>query len=134
VIAVDHLARQRADQVFIDAALADQATRCAVGCSAAVMDLAGRKPAIRHDQAATAPRGFVGQHRRDHSHRSIGHGAPVGATPHTTFHRGHVEVFDHDLAIGARQFGGELVGGFPPQVHTPAIQLGQLGFRCPMTM
>ena len=30
----------------------------------------------------------------------------------------------------ARQFGAELVGGFPPQVHAPAVEADQLGFRC----
>lgn len=44
------------------------------------------------------------------------HRRPIGETPAGACcsHRGHVEVFDHDLAIGARQLGGELVGCFPP--------------------
>ena len=36
------------------------------------------------------------------------------APHHARFHGSHVEVFDHDVAVGARQLGGELVGGFPP--------------------
>lgn len=47
-VAVDYLARYRAEQVFVDAALALQPARCAVGAGAAVVDLAGGKPAVRH--------------------------------------------------------------------------------------
>ena len=44
------------------------------------------------------------------------------------FHGGHVEILDHDAAVGARQLGGEPVGGLPASVHTPAVEADQLGF------
>ena len=103
------------------------------GWCAAVVDLAGREPAIGHGQGAAMPDGLVGQLRLDQTHRGIGDrragkpGAPcpVSSRPH----RG----LRHDVAVGARQLRGELVGSFPPQMHAPAIQPGQLGFRCPVT-
>jgi hypothetical protein len=36
------------------------------------------------------------------------------AGPILRFNGGHIEVFDHEVAIAARQLGGELMGGFPP--------------------
>lgn len=113
-VAVDYLARYRAEQVFVDAALALQPARCAVGAGAAVVDLAGGKPAVRHRQHAAALGRFVSQLRRDQTHCGIGDRSAKRPPAHAAFHRGHVEVFDHDLAIGARQLGGELVGCFPP--------------------
>jgi hypothetical protein len=131
-ICVNDLPSQWAHPLFVDVAFADQPTEGAVGLSAAVVDLAGGKPAIRHRQHRAVTGCLVSQLRLDGTHCGIGHGPPQRPASHTAFHGGHVEVFDHEVAIGARQFGGELVGGFPTQVHAPTIQSGQLGFRCPV--
>lgn len=113
-VAVDDFTCLRADEVFVDPAFTLQTARAAVWGGAAVMDLAGRVPAIRHDHGAALPGGLIRHHRRHQSHRGIEDSAPVGTFPHAAFHRGHVEIFDHDLAVGARQLCGELVGCFPP--------------------
>jgi hypothetical protein len=114
VIAVDELTGAWAHQLLVDTAAAGQPARCAIGCGATVVDLAGGKPAIGHRQYPAVAGGLVGQQWPDRTHRSVADRAPVGAPPHTAFHRGHVEVFDHDVAVYARQLGGELVGGFAP--------------------
>ena len=121
MVTVDDLPALRADQVFVDTAAADQPARGAVWGCAAVVDLAGRKPAIGHHELAAVAGGLVGQQRPNQSHCGVAHGPPVGAPPHTAFHRGHVKILDHDAAVAARQRGGELVGSFPPQVHAPPI-------------
>lgn len=113
-IAVDDFTCLRADEVFVDAAFTVQTARGALWGGAAVMDLARWVPAIRHDQGTATPGGLIRHHRRHQSHCGIGDGAPVGAFAHAAFHRGHVEIFDHDLAVGACQLCGELVGCFPP--------------------
>jgi hypothetical protein len=41
----------------------------------------------------------------------------------------HVEILDHDVAIVARQLGGELVSGFSPQLYAPTVEARKLGFR-----
>ena len=103
MVAGDADAGVRAHQVFVDPAAADQSAEGAVRVGVAVVDLAGRKPAIRQLQLATIAGGLVDQHRPDQSQCGIGEGAPVGTPSHTAFHRGHVEIFDHDMTIGARQ-------------------------------
>jgi hypothetical protein len=50
--------------------------------------------------------------------------------PHAALHGREVEVLDDDLAVGFRQHGGELVGCLLAQVHAPAVEGGELGFRC----
>src|SRR6185437_4530960 len=72
---------------------------------------------------------LLDQLRPNQSHRSIRDGPAKRSPAHALFHGGHVEILDHDAAVGARQLGGEPVGGFPPQVHTPAVEADQLGFR-----
>ena len=79
-----------------------------------MVDLAGYKPAIRHRQSATAAGGLVHQQRLDRTHAGVGDGPAERPPAHAPFHGSHVEVFAHDVAVGARQLGGELVGGFPP--------------------
>jgi hypothetical protein len=79
-----------------------------------VVDLAGREPAIGHGQGAAVPASLVGQLRPDQTHRGIRHRAPQCPAPHALFHRGQIEVLDHDLAVGARQLGAELMSCFPP--------------------
>ena len=133
LIAVHDMAGLRTHQQLVDAAAPNQSAQGAVRCGAAVVDLAGRKPPVRHHQLAAIAGALVGQHRPNRTYRRIRNRAPERAPPHAAFHRGHVEVFDHDAAIAARQLGGELVGSFPAQMHAPAVQPGQLGFRCPVT-
>ena len=113
-IAVHHFAGLGADELFVDAAFADQSAWCAVGLVAAVVDLARGEPAIRHRQHRAVESGFVGQLWGDRAHRCVGHGSAERPSTHALFHGGHVKVFDHEVAISARQLGGELVGGFPP--------------------
>ena len=72
---------------------------------------------------------LLDQLRPNQSHRSIRDGPAKRSPAHALCHGGHVEILDHDAAVGARQLGGEPVGGFPPQVHTPAVEADQLGFR-----
>jgi hypothetical protein len=112
-IAVDDFAGLRTHQQLVDASFADQPAWGAVRCGAAVVDLAGREPTVRHDQLAAIAGGLVGQHRPDQTHRGIGNGTPVGTPSHAAFHGRQIEVFDHDVAIGARQLGAELMGSFP---------------------
>jgi hypothetical protein len=131
-IPVDDLTSEWADQVFVDPPVADQPTRRAVRLGASVVDLAGGKPAIRHCEHRAMAGGLVGQLRPDRAHCGIGHRPAKRPPAHTAFHGLQIEVFDHDVAIAARQLGGELMGGFPPQVHAPAVQPRQLGFRCPV--
>jgi hypothetical protein len=128
-ITIHRFTRDWTDQVFVDAALTLQAAWCAVGQVAAVVDLAGREPAIRHDQGTAMPHGLVRQHRRNQSHGGIRDRPAKRPPAHTAFHRGHIEILYHDLTVGARQLGSELVGSFPPQMHAPPIEAGQLGFR-----
>ena len=128
-VAVHDFTGERAHQVLVDSAFTDQAAWGAVRCGAAVVDLAGGKPAIRHDQVAAVAGSLVDQLRPNQSHRSIRDGPAKRSPAHALFHGGHVEILDHDAAVGARQLGGEPVGGFPPQVHTPAVEADQLGFR-----
>jgi hypothetical protein len=59
VVAVDDVTGVWADQFLVDAASADQPARRAVGCGVAVVDLAGRKPAIRHRQHGAVTGGLV---------------------------------------------------------------------------
>jgi hypothetical protein len=113
-VAVDDFPGDRAEQVFVDTCLANQATSGAVGVVAAVVELAGGKPAIGHGQGAAAmPAGLVGQLGSDQTHRGIRHRTPESPAAHALFHRGHVEVLDDDVAIGARQPAAELMGCFP---------------------
>src|ERR1700694_3274275 len=70
-IAVDDFAGLRTHQQLVDASFADQPARGAVRCGAAVVDLAGREPTVRHDQLAAIAGGLVGQHRPDQTHRGI---------------------------------------------------------------
>ena len=58
-VAVHDFTCERAHQVFVDSAFADQARWGAVRCGAAVVDLAGGKPAIRHDQVAAVAGSLV---------------------------------------------------------------------------
>jgi hypothetical protein len=109
-VTVDDFTGEWAHQQFVDPAVAEESTRCAVWCSAAVVDLAGCEPAIGHHQVSAVAGGLVGQLRPDRTHCRVGDGPPVGAPPHAAFHRSHVEVFEHHVAIAARQLGGELVG------------------------
>jgi hypothetical protein len=87
------------------------------------------KPAIRHRQHGAAAGALVDQLRSDRPHRGIRHGPAKRPPAHALFHRGHIEIFNHKAAVGARQLGGQLMGGFPPQMHTPAIEAHELGFR-----
>jgi hypothetical protein len=100
--------------VFVDATLANQAAWGVIRLVAAVVDLAGRKPAIGHGQGAAMPQGLVGQLRFHKTYRGVGHSAPESLAPHALFHRGHVEVLDDDVPVDARQLRGELMGSFPP--------------------
>jgi hypothetical protein len=114
VIAVDEFTRLWAHQQLVDTAAPDQAARCAIWCGAAVVDLAGGKPAIGHRQSPTVAGGLVHQHGFDRTHAGVGDGPAERPPAHAPFHGGHVEVFDHDVAVAVRQRGGELVGSFPP--------------------
>ena len=96
-----------------------------------MVELAGGKPAVHHDQGCPRAGGLVDQLRSDQPHRSVGDSAAESPPPHAAFHRGDVEIFDLDGAV-FRQLGGELVGCFPPQIHATAVQPGQFGFRCPV--
>jgi len=58
-VAVHDFTCERAHQVFVDSAFADQARWGAVRCGAAVVDLAGGKPAIRHGQVAAVAGSLV---------------------------------------------------------------------------
>jgi hypothetical protein len=112
-VAVDDFTGGRADQVFVDAAFADQSARRAVWCDAAVVDLAGGKPAIRHRQHTAETGGLVSQLRLDQTHGGIGDRPAKRPPAHTAFHGRQIEGFDHEVAIAARQLGGELMGGCP---------------------
>jgi hypothetical protein len=129
-VPVDDLTSEWADQVFVDPALADQPARRAARLGASVVDLAGRKPAMRHCEHRAMAGGLVGELRPDRAHCGIGHRPAKRPPTHTAFHGLQIKVFDHDVAIAACQLSGELMGGFPTQVHAPAVQPGQLGFRC----
>src|SRR5262245_44496496 len=98
-IPVDHYAGDRADQALVNPALTLQPARGAIRQGVAVVDLAGWEPAVRHDQGAAVPGGFVGQHGRDQPHCGIRHRPAKRPAAHTAFHRGHVEIFDHDVAV-----------------------------------
>jgi hypothetical protein len=121
-VAVHQRTRLRAHQLLIHFAFADQAARRAVRQGVAMVDLAGGKPAIRHRQHGAAAGALVDQLRSDRPHRGIRHGPAKRPPAHALFHRGHIEIFNHKAAVGARQLGGQLMGGFPPQMHTPAIE------------
>src|SRR3954451_23354523 len=64
-IAVDNFVGARTHQQLVDAPFAGQPARRAVGCRAAVVDLAGREPTIRHCEHRAMAVGLVGQHRPD---------------------------------------------------------------------
>jgi hypothetical protein len=114
VVAVNDFTGVWADQFLVDAAFADQPARCAVRCGVAVVDLAGGKPAIGHRQHSAVTGGFVRQLRCDQTHAGIRDRPAESPPAHTAFHGRKIEVFDHEVAIAARQLGGELVGGFGP--------------------
>src|SRR5208337_2169543 len=111
-ISVNVLTSEWAHQLLVDVPLTDQPARRAVRLNAAVVDLARWEPAIHHRQRRAVTGGLVGQLRLDRTHRGIRNRPAKRPPAHTAFHGGHVEVFDHDVAIAARQLGGELVGGF----------------------
>jgi hypothetical protein len=111
-IAVDDLSGLRANQMFFDAAFANQPARAPVRCGATVVDLARWEPAIRYRQDAAEPGGLVGQLWLDPTHCGIRAGSAKRPQAHAAFHGLQIEGFDHDVAIAARQLRGELVGGF----------------------
>jgi hypothetical protein len=78
-VTVDDFTGEWAHQQFVDPAVAEESTRCAVWCSAAVVDLAGCEPAIGHHQVSAVAGGLVGQLRPDRTHCRVGDGPPVGA-------------------------------------------------------
>src|ERR1700737_3501621 len=98
-IAVNDFSGLRANQLFVDVSLADQPARRAIGCGVAVVDLAGRKPAIRDRQHAAETGGLVSQLRLDQTYCGVGDRPAEPPTAHPEFHGGHVEVFDHEVAI-----------------------------------
>jgi hypothetical protein len=128
-IAVHEFAGLRAHQLLIHSALADEAAGGAIRQAVAVVDLTGREPPIRHRQDTAVAGGLVGQLWPDRAHRGIRYGPAKRPATHPLFHRGNIEILNNDVAVGARQLGGEPVGGFPPQVRTPAVEADQLGFR-----
>ena len=114
VIAIDDFTGLWAYQLFVDPVLADQTAWPTVRCGATVVDLAGGEPAIRDRQNAAAAGCLVGQLRPDRPDRSVGNRPPKRPPTHALLHGIHVEILDHDVAIAARQLGGELVSGFSP--------------------
>ena len=52
---------------------------------------------------------LLDQLRPNQSHRSIRDGPAKRSPAHALCHGGHVEILDHDAAVGARQLGGEPV-------------------------
>src|ERR1700694_3055176 len=98
-VAVDDLTGHGARQPLADSVFTDQPAGGTVGVSAAVVDLAGGKPAIRDNQLAAESGGLVDQLRPDKTHSGVRHGPPERRAPHATFHGGHVEIFAHDPAI-----------------------------------
>ena len=103
-VAVDEFAGLRTYQQLVDASVADQPAQGAVRlrCSRGGSGWTGTNgppPSARRPIAG----GLVGQHRPDQTHRGIRNGTPVGTPSHAAFHGRQIEVFDHDVAIGARQ-------------------------------
>lgn len=95
---------------------------------APVVGLARREPAVDHRQYTAVSGRFVGQLRPNPTHRGVGHGTAECPPTHALFHRGHIQVLDNDVAVAARQLGGELVGGLPPKTHTPAMTIRENSF------
>ena len=129
VVAIDDFTGLWAHQLFVDPEFADQTAWPTVRSGATVVVLAGGEPAIRDRQNAAAAGCLVVQLRPDRPHRSVGNRPPKRSPTHALLHGIHVEILDHDVAIAARQLGGELVSGFSPQLHAPTIEAGKLGFR-----
>jgi hypothetical protein len=129
VIAIDDFTELWAHQLLVDPVLADQTAWPTVRCGATVVDLAGGERAIGDRQNAAAAGCLADQLRPDRPDRSVGNRPPKRPPTHALLHGFHVEVLDHDVAIATRQLSGELVSGFSPQLHTPTVEAGKLGFR-----
>ena len=126
-IPVDQFPSESTHQHLVELVLRDQSA------TTAVVYLAGGEPTISDAELRPDSLDLVGEHGSDLTQGRVADRATECPSPHAGFHGGEIEIFDHDLAVGVHQPTRELVVGLQAQVDAPAIEMGELGFRRPMT-
>ena len=94
------------------------------------MDLAGGIPPVGTNEGCGSRMHLVGNFQAELSKGSIRN----GSAPHRPLHRHYIEVFDHDLGVCGSKPSGQLVPRILAYIHGPAVKLGRLGFRCPVSL
>ncbi len=94
-----------------------------------MMDLGGGEPTVGDRRLGSCPPHFVGELGPDRAECSVGDRAPERPASHALLHGGEIQVFDHHLAVGGRQHGGELVGRLLPEVDAAPVEASVFGFR-----
>jgi hypothetical protein len=78
-----------------------------------VVELRRGEPPVGNDQADTRTLGLVREGGPEGPKPSVRDCAPEGPPFYGSLHRGEVEIFDHDLALGVHQLPHELADGLP---------------------
>lgn len=128
-VPVHPLPGDRAAQQLVQPVLAFQPARAAVRPGAAMVQPGGGEPAIGDRKDTAMAPCLVVQLGADTAEGGIGHRPAERPPAHAALHRGEVQVLHHDLAVGCREAGGQLVGCFEAEVDAAAVEALKLGFR-----